>query len=51
LLANGKVLIAGGGNYDETGAVANADIYDPANGTFAATGSMRWRVTAMRLCC
>ncbi|HSQ32340.1 MAG TPA: kelch repeat-containing protein [Gemmatimonadaceae bacterium] len=33
LLANGKVLIAGGG-------AATAELYDPATGTFALTGSM-----------
>ncbi len=33
LLGNGKVLIAGGGT-------ATAELYDPATGTFTATGSM-----------
>jgi hypothetical protein len=36
LLANGKVLIIGG--YDANGGVPNAELYDPATGTFAATG-------------
>lgn len=36
LLGNGKVLITGG--YDNRGGVTNAELYDPANGTFAATG-------------
>ncbi len=39
LLANGKVLIAGGS--DETNhPLATADLYDPANNTFTPTGSM-----------
>ncbi len=37
LLANGKVLFAGG---ESAGQTATAEIYDPAVGTFAATGSM-----------
>jgi N-acetylneuraminic acid mutarotase len=42
LLPNGKVLIAGGnagpgGNWN---AMASAELYDPATGTFSATGSM-----------
>src|SRR5258707_619145 len=36
LLTNGKVLIAGG--YDNNGGVPNAELYDPATGTFATTG-------------
>jgi uncharacterized delta-60 repeat protein len=43
LLPNGKVLIAGGLNSDGAfvGNVLNtAELYDPAAGTFAATGSM-----------
>jgi hypothetical protein len=46
LLANGKVLIAGGSDYtcDLSGcpAVATAELYDPATHTFTATGSMAW---------
>jgi hypothetical protein len=42
MLGNGKVLIAGGfttrpGEYF---AIASAELYDPATGTFTATGSM-----------
>ena len=44
LLQNGKVLITGGatyvaGNYS-SGELATAELYDPATGTFSATGSM-----------
>ena len=38
LLANGKVLIAGGSNMNS--AWASAELYDPASGTFTTTGSM-----------
>jgi len=51
LLPNGKVLLAGG--VDNIGnALASAELYDPATGTFSATGSMaqsRFRVTAVVL--
>jgi Bacterial Ig-like domain (group 2)/Galactose oxidase, central domain len=41
LLANGKVLLAGGSNQDPTGTgVASAELYDPGTGTFTQTGSM-----------
>jgi hypothetical protein len=46
LLANGKVLIAGGsGPYSSTSLplvtpLASAELYDPSSGTFSATGSM-----------
>ena len=42
LLNSGKVLIAGGltENGGSSTAIATAEIYDPATGTFAATGSM-----------
>ena len=54
LLPNGKVLIAGGGA-EISGAAygpASAELYDPATGTFAATGAMnveRWSHTATLL--
>jgi hypothetical protein len=38
LLANGKVLIAGG--YDGSTSLAGADLYDPATGLFSATGNL-----------
>ena len=38
VLPNGKVLAAGG--YNDTGALANGDLYDPATGTWSATGSL-----------
>jgi hypothetical protein len=38
LLPNGKVLVAGGHN--SGGALASAEIYNPATGIFTATGSM-----------
>jgi hypothetical protein len=39
LLSSGKVLIAGGGNYN--GLVGSAELYDPAGaGTFGPTGSL-----------
>ena len=37
LLPNGKVLVAGG---LRGGTLASAELYDPANGTWAATGSL-----------
>ena len=40
LLSNGKVLFAGGGFGDGDGASYLAELYDPAIGTFAATGNM-----------
>ncbi|HKE31720.1 MAG TPA: kelch repeat-containing protein, partial [Candidatus Angelobacter sp.] len=39
LLPDGKVLIAGGGDRD--GALASAELFDPATGSFSETGSMR----------
>jgi len=50
-LKNGTVLVAGG--YDDQGkAIASAELYDVAKGTFSATGSMataRWRHAETRL--
>jgi len=42
LLANGKVLVSGGNNQTINGAtpLASAEIYNPATGTWSATGSM-----------
>lgn len=42
LLGNGKVLFAGGGpgSSSSAGALASAELYDPATGTWSATGSM-----------
>ena len=37
LLSNGKVLVVGGSN---SGALASAELYDPAQGTWRATGSL-----------
>lgn len=52
LLTNGKVLVAGG--VDNSGAaVASAELYDPATGTFSTTGPMgtpRAYFTATLLC-
>jgi len=36
---NGKVLITGGGN--DSGDLATAELFDPATGTFTATGAMK----------
>ncbi|HET9406899.1 MAG TPA: kelch repeat-containing protein [Candidatus Sulfotelmatobacter sp.] len=50
LLANGKVLVTGGEN--TTGALATAELYNPATGTFTRTGNMataRFGHTATRL--
>ncbi len=38
LLANGKVLVTGGS--DNSGDLATAELFDPATGTFTATGAM-----------
>jgi hypothetical protein len=38
-LQNGKALIAGGGDADET-SIGSAELYDPATGTWSYTGSL-----------
>ena len=43
LLPNGKVLVAGG--FNDGGYLSSAELYDPASGTWSATGSL----TAARL--
>jgi len=42
LLSNGKVLVAGGSNYSKGsfGPIASAELYDPATGSWSATGSL-----------
>lgn len=40
LLASGKVLIAGGDIGDLDGASVSAELFDPASGTFTATGNL-----------
>ena len=41
LLPNGKVLVAGGFNYNASNyAMASAELYDPASGTWTPTGSL-----------
>ncbi|HEY0545489.1 MAG TPA: kelch repeat-containing protein [Pyrinomonadaceae bacterium] len=49
LLPNGKVLLTGGSDRSfDTGAIASAEIYDPASDTFAATGAMHYPRVAHR---
>lgn len=52
LLSDGRVLIAGGFTTDNFHPIADAEIYDPANGTFTLTGSLnvaRWGHSAVPL--
>ena len=50
LLPNGKVLVAGGESGDgPIPTIATAELYDPASGTWAATGSMKADVPATQL--
>ena len=55
LLPTGKVLVVGGWNYDGSlrgKAVPGAELFDPAGGTFTATGSLavpRWQTTTTLL--
>ena len=49
MLANGKVLVAGG---DNVGMLASAELYDPATGNWTPTGRLnvgRWRHTSTLL--
>ena len=47
VLPDSRVLLIGGGNFDESGGVANVDIYDPTLGTLAPTGSLHVARTNM----
>ena len=50
LLPNGKVLVAGGNN--GPAALSSAELYDPAIGTWTATGSLGTaRSFTRRRCC
>jgi N-acetylneuraminic acid mutarotase len=42
LLPNGKVLVAGGLASNRFSALGSAELYDPATGTWTATGNMRY---------
>ena len=38
MLSNGNVLVAGG--FDGVNSLSSAELYDPASGTWSATGSL-----------
>ena len=40
LLANGKVLVVGGYNYEGGGDLNSAELYDPSTGTWSVTGNL-----------
>ncbi len=52
LLPSGKVLLAGGYNPSTTGSLTSSELYDPAAGTWTATGNLhtsRYQHTAAKL--
>ena len=49
LLSNGQVLVAGGGD-GLIGYLSSAELYNPATGTWALTGSMSGRARITKQC-
>ena len=47
VLQDGRVLLAGGGAYDDTTNLTTADIYNPSTGMFTPTGSMHVQRASM----